>query len=271
MHIDFKPRFAALACAALLVCGCAPDDDAPARLAARAQAKPASALDVQAARAAETGAALGAQGADPGLLGDAPPEQQLPADVKTALKGEIEPWLFAWRVSLGTFRVDELAKTGTRPLALDRTEPFDGNAPGEDLRLLYLALPSPGAGSVLDPYLDWTLSARGDQVWARRDGRGAIALIDLKSHVRQRLFDARAPFGRFDGAVWLDADHFVVYAAERFEPNPWRGGPVLYVVDLAAGTATRYQGPAVDFDGFKPVEQDLERRFRNTLKDVIFF
>lgn len=264
-----ESKLAALACAALLACGCdAQDENDAARLAARP--KPRTALDVEAARAAATGAASGARGAGPGLAGDAPAAQQLPEGVKVALKGGIEPWLFAWRVGLGTFRVDELARTGAHPLALDRLEPFDGNAPGEDLRLLHLALPSPGGYAVLDPYLDWTLSARDEQVYARRDGRPTIALIDLRSHVRQQLFDARPPFGRFDGAQWLDADHFVVYAAERFEPNPWRGGPVLYLVDLPAGTATRYAGPAVDFAGFRLVEQDLERRFRKGMPDLIF-
>ena len=28
----------------------------------------------------------------------------MPADVKDALKGDIEPWLFAWRVGLEPFR-----------------------------------------------------------------------------------------------------------------------------------------------------------------------
>jgi hypothetical protein len=265
-----RSRFAALAGAALVIYGCgASDNEEAARLAS--PPKPLTALDVEAARAAATAGAPGAQGAGPGFVGDAPAAQQLPADAKIALKGEIEPWLFSWRVSLGTFRVEELAQTGTRPLALDRLEPFDGNAPGEDLRLLHLALPSPGGTTVLDPYLDWSLTARGDQVYAHRDGRATVALIDLKSHVRQHLFDARAPYGRFDGAQWLDADRFVVYAAERFEPNPWRGGPVVYLVDLAAGTATRFQGPAVDYAGFKLVEKDLERQFRKGLPDVIFF
>jgi len=119
----------------LVVGGCAANDDSspPAPPHAR------TAIDVEAAREARTGAAPGAQGAT-ALIGDAALTRQLPADVKEALKGEIEPWLFAWRVGLGTFRVDELGATGTRPLALDRIEPFDGNAPGEDLRLLHLAL-----------------------------------------------------------------------------------------------------------------------------------
>lgn len=227
-------------------------------------------VDVEAARVVSTGARKGALGQGPALIGDAPLDQQLPAEVKDALKGDIEPWLFAWRVGLGTFRVDELALTGTRPLALDRLEPFDGNAPGEDLRLLHLALPSPAGAILLDPYLDWTLTSRDDQVYARRDGPPTVALIDLKSRVRQRLFDAKSPFGRFDGAIWLDADRFVVFAAERFEPNPWRGGPVLYLVDLKAETVMRYQGPGLDFDSFRMVEKDLDRRFRSTLPDVIF-
>src|SRR5688572_5216583 len=168
-----------LALAAALACGCAADDDGPPEAPPRAQ----TALDVEAARVARTGAAPGAQVATP-LLGDAAAAKQLPADVKEALKGEIEPWLFAWRVGLGTFRMDELGATGTRPLALDRLEPFDGNAPGEDLRLLHLALPSPGGTTLLDPYVDWTLTSDGTNVRAARDGEPTVALIDLKSRVR---------------------------------------------------------------------------------------
>jgi len=262
-------RLAALACAALLLYGCGGGGDDAAKVEAQAP-KPVTRVDVEAARVVSTGARQGALGADPALIGDAPADQQLPADIKETLKGDIEPWLFAWRVGLGTFRVDELALTGIRPLALDRLEPFDGNAPGEDLRLLHLALPSPAGAMLLDPYLDWTLTSRDDQVYARRDGQATVALIDLKSRVRQRLFDARSPFGRFDGAIWLDSDRFVVFAAERFDPNPWRGGPVLYLVDLKAGTVTRYQGPGVDFEDFRMVEKDLDRRFRSSLPDVIF-
>src|SRR6188472_4114774 len=139
----------------LVVGGCAANADGPPP-----PPHARTAIDVEAARAARTGAAPGTQGTT-ALLGDAAAAKQLPADVKEALKGEIEPWLFAWRVGLGTFRVDELGATGTRPLALDRLEPFDGNAPGEDLRLLHLALPSPGGTTLLDPYVDWTLTTDG--------------------------------------------------------------------------------------------------------------
>jgi len=254
-----------LALATALAAGCSADDDGPPPAPPHAR----TAIDVEAARAARTGAAPGAQGTA-ALIGDAVPAKQLPRDVKEALKGEIEPWLFAWRVGLGTFRVDELSATGTRPLALDRLEPFDGNAPGEDLRLLHLALPSPGGTTLLDPYVDWTLSSDGTNVRAERDGDPAVTLIDLRSRVRQRLFDARPPQGRIDGAIWLDEKRFVVFAAERFEANPWRGGPVLYLVDLAQATVTRYEGPPLEFDGFKLVEKDLERRFRKSLPDVLF-
>ena len=257
-------RLLTLALAALLAGGCA-DDDGPPPPPPHAR----TAIDVEAAREARTGAAPGARGTTT-LIGDAALAKQLPSDFKEALKGEIEPWLFAWRVGLGTFRVDELGATGTRPLSLDDIEPFDGNAPGEDLRLLHLALPSPGGTTLLDPYVDWTLTSDGTNVRAERDGDPAVTLIDLKSRVRQRLFDARPPSGRIDGAIWLDEKRFVVFAAERFEPNPWRGGPVLYLVDLGQATVTRYEGPGVEFDGFKLVEKDLERRFRKSLPDVLF-
>jgi hypothetical protein len=255
---------AILACATLAA-GCSTGDDAPAP-----PPKKLTALDREAARVVATATAPGARGAGPGLAGDAAPDRQLPADVKTALRGEIEPWLFAWRVGLGTFRLDELSSTGTHDLALDRMEPFDGNAPGVDLRLLHFALPSPTGQVLLDPYMDWTLTDVDGTVRARRDGDPAVVLIDLKTRVRQTLIDARPPNGRFDGAFWLDDRRIVLLAAERFEANPWRGGPVLYLVDLGAEKVTRFEGPALDFDAWKAVEADLERRFKKTLPGLKF-
>jgi len=250
---------------ALCAFGCAADDDA-----APPPKKATTALDVEAARVVTTAAAPGAKGPGPGLIGDAAPAKQLPDDVKRALRGTIEPWLFAWRVGLGSFRLDELASTGTQELALDRMEPFDGNAPGEDLRLLHFSLPSPTGTTLLDPYLDWTLTEAADGVRARRDGDPAVALIDLKTRVRRTLLDARPPNGRFDGAYWLDDHRVVLLAAERFDANPWRGGPVLYLVDLNEGKVTRFEGPACDFDAWKAVESDLERRFKKGLPELRF-
>lgn len=250
---------------ALCAFGCAADDDS-----APPPRKAATALDVEAARAATTGSAPGAQGVGPALIGDAPAAKQLPDDVKRALRGTIEPWLFAWRVGLGTFRLDELASTDTHELALDRMEPFDGNAPGEDLRLLHFALPSPTGTTLLDPYRDWTLTEASEGVRARRDGDATVDLIDLKARVRRTLLDARPPYGRFDGAFWLDDRRIVLLAAERFDANPWRGGPVLYLVDLDADKVTRFAGPDLDFDAWKAVEADLERRFKKGLPALHF-
>src|SRR5438445_808672 len=72
----------------------------------------------------------------------APADRQLPADVVEALKGSAESWTLAWRADLGTFRLDQMARTWTRPLAAD-PEPYDGNAEGEDLRLTFFAMPGP--------------------------------------------------------------------------------------------------------------------------------
>jgi hypothetical protein len=264
MRIHPHIRLAALALAALVLFGCSSGDDAPPPEPPHVQ----TALDVEAARAAATGTAPGAQGAGPMLEGDAALAKQLPADVKEALKGEIRAVAVRWRVGLGTFRVDELGATGARPAARPDGAVRRQRA-GEDLRLLHLAMPSPGGTTLLDPYVDWTLTSDGTTVRAVRDGDPTVELIDLKNRVRQRLFDARQPYGRIDGAIWLDE------TASRFSPpsasRRTRGSAaVLYLVDLSKESVTRYEGPPLDFEGFKLVEKDLERRFRKNLPDVLF-
>jgi hypothetical protein len=255
---------------AVLLAGCGGGAGDAARVAGgEATSKPRTALDVEADRVAATASYPGA--AEPAVLaGDAPTEKQLPAGVKDALRGTIEPWLIAWRVSLGTFRATELARTGEAPLPEDDVTPFDGNADGADLRLLYLVIPSPGGGVLLDPHLEWTLTGEAGHAVAARFGQPGAELIDLATRIRRHVLDARGPGGRVDGAAWLDDTRFVVFAAERFEANPWRGGPVLYLVDLGRGVVTRYAGPATDYDGFRAVGGGFDRRFRATLPDVAF-
>jgi len=255
---------------AVTLAGCAGDSGDAARVAAeRASAKPRTSLDAEADRVTATASYPGAN--DPAVLdGDAPAEKQLPADVEDALKGTIEPWLIAWRVPLGTFRVTELARTGEQVLPEDDATPFDGNAEGADLRLLYLAIPSPGGGILLDPHLEWTLEGEAGHVRATRDGLPGAELIDLSTRIRTHVLDARGPGARVDGAAWIDDGRFVVFAAERFESNPWSGGPVLYVVDTTRGTVTRYAGPETDYEGFRTVGGGFDRRFRAALPDVAF-
>jgi len=269
----FHRTWAPLALAGVLaatLAGCGGDSGDAARVVAeRANAKPKSTLDAEADRVAATASYPGANG--PAVLdGDAPAERQLPADVKDALKGTIEPWLIAWRVPLGTFRATELARTGEQALREDDATPFDGNAEGADLRLLYLAIPSPGGGILLDPHLEWTLAGEPGHVVATRDGSPGAELIDLSTRIRTHVLDARGPGGRVDGAAWIDDSRFVVFAAERFESNPWRGGPVLYVIDTTRGTVTRYAGPETDYEGFRAVGGGFDRRFRTALPDVAF-
>jgi len=199
----------------------------------------------------------------------APLEMRLPADVADALKGSAEPWLFAWRVGVGTLRVDQLARTWTRPLPADR-EVFDGNADGEDLRLTFLDLPGPNGTTALDPYGEWTLVQQGEFVHARRLAPPSVAYIDLANHERRRVLVLSDRWARMDGALWLDADRFVVFAGERFEANPWSGGPVLYVVDVRRQTVTRYAGPAADYEGFTTVAHDLDRIFRKRFTAIVF-
>ncbi|MEP7027331.1 MAG: hypothetical protein ABI960_01940 [Candidatus Eisenbacteria bacterium] len=274
--MDF-PRAAVLTAGALVLAlalaGCGgggrtSNDDAR-EAAELARAKPKSALDVEADRAAATAEAPGAAG--PAVLaGDAPEAKQLPADVQEALKGSVEPWLFAWRAALGTFRATELANTGSRALVEDDVVPFDGNAEGQDLRLLYLATPSPGGAVLLDPHLEWTLSGEAGRVRATRGGWPGVEMIDLTTHIRQRVLEAKGPGARIDGAVWLDERRFVVFAAERLVPNPWRGGPVVYLVDLASRRVTRFAGPGCEYRAYREVGSGFDRRFRAGLPGVGF-
>jgi hypothetical protein len=84
------------------------------------------------------------------------------------------------------------------------------------------------------------------------------------------VLDGRGPGARIDGAFWLDDSRFVVFAGERLEANPWRGGPVLYVVDLEKASVERYAGPGSDHDDFVLVSHDLDRLFRKRLPEVTF-
>jgi hypothetical protein len=193
------------------------------------------------------------------LDGAADLELQLPAELRNRIRSELEPWVLAWRVARPNFRLDQLARTEVRPLGAQGLEPFDGNADGQDLRLLYLCLPGMDPLKLADPFLDLELTQSGDRIVARRVGSPGVALIDLERKTRQRALTA-PPFGRFDGARWIDATHLLVLASERIEPNPFAGGPVLYVVDVEAETVTRYAGPVVPYDEFVGVRKELDRK-----------
>ena len=259
-HLDHAIALSALA---LVAWGCSPASDDDARAAfEQAQARPKTVLDDEAQRAAQTAQAPGALAGPARLLGDAAPGRQLPADVGEALRGSVEPWMFTWRAGLGTFRLEELARTDTQPLDPDDADAFDGNAEGVDLRLLYLAMPSPDGQLLLDPYLGWTLEGSGRHVKATREDFAGVALIDLHAHVTRPVLDGRGPGARIDAAMWLDEHRFIVFAAEQIGAKPWRGGPVIYVVDLAAKSITRYAGPSGDQGVYASVEADFERVFR---------
>lgn len=193
--------------------------------------------------------------------GSAPVELQLPDATMRELRRPTESWVFAWRIGLGTFRLDQLERKVTRPLPSDQTTTYNGNAYGEDLRLLHLAIPSPEATRLVDPHLDIDLVARGEGIVARRTRTAGVEYIDLKRRTSQRVLSG-GEGTRFDGAHWIDGDRFVVFAAERREGPEWLGGPSLYLVNLAEKTITRYDGPAGDQEAWERVRLELERRFR---------
>jgi hypothetical protein len=196
-------------------------------------------------------------------------ELQMPAALRQAVRGELEPWVLAWRVPIPNFRLDQLARTTVRPLDPNELQEFDGNAQGQDLRLLYLCLPGMDPLKLADPYLDLELSQSGDHVVARRTGSPGVALIDLAKKTRQRALPAPA-FGRFDGARWVDATRLLVLASERIEANPFAGGPVLYLVDLERSTVTRYAGPSAPFDEFVAVRRELDRKMKVGNRSIVF-
>ena len=64
------------------------------------------------------------------LDGAAPLERQLPFELRNQVRSEIEPWVLAWRVPRPNFRLDQLAKTDTRPLDAEQDpEPALPSAP----------------------------------------------------------------------------------------------------------------------------------------------
>ncbi len=191
----------------------------------------------------------------------APADRQLLAELQRELRGPLETWVFAWRIGLGTFRLDQLARQGVTEITNEDVEPWDGNAEGEDLRLLHLAIPSPDVTRLVDPHLDLDLSARGAVVLARRWRSPGVALVDLKRRYIHRMLSGGENV-RFDGAHWIDRDRFVVMAAERRNARSFEGGPVLYLVDLREEKITRYEGPVGDRAAWEDVRRELERRFR---------
>ncbi|MGH7725273.1 MAG: hypothetical protein ACREOU_07565 [Candidatus Eiseniibacteriota bacterium] len=210
--------------------------------------------------------------ADPNALhfsDAAPPDKQLSSELQRDLRGPLESWVFAWRIGLGTFRLDQLEQKSVTKLTNDEVAPWDGNAEGEDLRLLHLAIPSPEATRVVDAHMDLELVPRGELVRARRVRPAGVALIDLK-----RRFIHRVLWGeedtRYDGAQWIDGDRFVVMAAERKEARLFEGGPVLYLIDLREETITRYQGPLGDRNAWDKVQSEVERRFRQERQTLAF-
>jgi hypothetical protein len=203
------------------------------------------------------------------LDGAAPLERQLPSELRSRIRPEIESWVLAWRVPRPNFRLDQLALTGTRALSDGGLEIFDGNAEGQDLRLLYLCLPGMDPSKLADPYLDLQLTQSGGRVVARRVGDPGVELIDLEHKTKRRALNA-PPFGRFDGAYWIDATHLLVLASERIEENPFGGGPVLYVIDVRDETVTRYAGPSVPYAEFVGVRSELDRRLRLGNREIDF-
>ncbi len=265
-RMDFHPahRAAAWALAAVCASGCG-----GVRMGANAVKTDASARAAMAQAEAQHDSLVSARAPVPEYPDAAPRERQLPADVVEALKGTAEPWMFAWRVDLGTFRMDQLARTWTHALPGD-VAPYDGNAEGEDLRLTFLATPGPSGTTALDPYGEWALVREGEIVHAHRAQAPSVAFIDLANHERRRVLDLSDRFARVDGALWLDGDRFVIFAAERFESNPWSGGPVLYVVDLRHSQVTRFSGPGGTYEGYQAVGRDLDRKFRGRLTALVF-
>ena len=208
--------------------------------------------------------------ADPLVLdGAAPLDRQLPVELRQQLRPELESWVLAWRVPRPNFRLDQLARTETRPINETDLQVFDGNAEGEDLRLLYLCLPGMDPQKLADPYLDIVLTQHGEKITARRIGSPGVDLIDLATKTKRRALSA-PPFGRFDGARWIDGSHLIVLASERIEDNPFGGGPVLYVVDVRDETVTRYAGPSVPYDDFVAVRAELDRKLRLGNREIDF-
>ena len=109
-------------------------------------------------------------------------------------------------------------------------------------------------------------------MWPRlsHEERG-VALVEfaLVAPILLVLLFGMLDFGRVFN-YWIDATHLLVLASERIDANPFGGGPVLYVVDLAAATVTRYAGPSVPYDDFEAVRAELDRKMKVGNRDLDF-
>ena len=85
-----------------------------------------------------------------------------------------------------------------------------------------------------------------------------------------RVLAPRRPGDRIEDALWIDDMRLVVLAEERTQANPYRGAPVVYLLDLADGTVTRFQGPSGDFEACETARRTLDRRLQARFKDLVF-
>jgi hypothetical protein len=196
----------------------------------------------------------------------APGDRQLPDPVRLAMRRPLESWTVDWRRALPSLRLDQFARSGVSSFAAEETSVFDGNVEGADLRLLYLALPSPDVLVALDPFVGLELEAGGGRVHAVRGEEPGAVLLDLRQKTERRLLDL--PAGAWvDGAHWIDATRAVALVDE-----PVRGGrrPTLYLIDLERENVTRFAGPVASEAASREARVELDRRFRAARPEIVF-
>lgn len=167
----------------------------------------------------------------------------------SVLAGPLSPWIDHWKSGDPSFRIEDLAMTGTERLDGSLRSADDGLAVQDTGGPSLIAL-SPSHTRYVDIYsYHMVIEERDGKKYASFEPDSEVVLVDLEKKERQRLLFAGTETG-FDEAVWLDED--TVAVAGHQEEGAESGGrtvPLLWLFRLRDGMVTQYAGrPAAGID-----------------------
>jgi hypothetical protein len=154
-------------------------------------------------------------------------------------------WIETWRVAVPGFTADSMRLASAEPLVFQYERPIESSFEDLELRRRHWWVPSPDGRWAVDPNTGVGIVREGDGIGFARDVDSEVALVDLEAGLMKRVLFCGTPCS-FDGARWIATDVFLVTGDSEYQFRPWRGGPMVYVVDLGRSRLETYRGPAVD-------------------------